>query len=210
MRCGSLRTIRKIYHGGMSRLPIPALLMAGVTAGQTGHYVAIHVPAGVDSAGVFIRYILAGEELGGVVQTRPGVDDYVIVTTHGDHAAERIKAVIYAPFCAMQTLDIPLSDNLNSDGSFRLMIPDLSDDRKDGEIQIWAKDRTSGEDVAQLIPLGAANLTTRMGGLKIQKTFPAEIRFGPCSIPGPSALIDREGFSRRPADDHCDRQQLIV
>ena len=239
--------------------------MAAAAMGQTpAHYVRIHVPENVPPEKVFIRYILESEELGGVVDARPGVTDYLISTTRGDHAAALFKALLYAPGCAIQTLDMHLSDGSNpredfvcrpvanatiagrltesqrlgqhrvrlqsmyvapwaqsflgigsvqvsfpvgdaadveADGHFRITVPVLRDD---GEIQIRAKDRTSGEDVGQIVPAGTPDVRTRMGGLKIQAEYPAEMVFTPCGS-GQPYLIDREGFARRTRDDRCDR-----
>ena len=233
--------------------------------GQTAaHYVAVHVPDNVPSEKVFIRYILESEDLGGVVDTRPAVTDYLISTTRGDHAAALFKALVYAPGCAIQTLELQLSDQTNpredfvcrpvanatiagrltesqrlgqhrvrlqavyaapwaqsflglgnvqvsfpvgdaadaeADGQFRITVPVLRDD---GEIQIRAKDRTSGEDIGQIVPAGTPGLKTRLGGLKIQAEYPGDMVFTPCGS-GQPHLIDREGFARRVRDDRCDR-----
>ena len=82
------------------------------------HYLAIDLPNEVSSESVFIRYILAGEELGGWVQPRPSVTSYIIGTTREGQSATRIKAVLYAPDCAIQTLDLPLSNSNNPRYSF--------------------------------------------------------------------------------------------
>jgi hypothetical protein len=103
---------------------MPALT-AGFCVGQVlqpparpAHYIAIDIPEAVNSESVFIRYILAGEELGGWVQPRPGVSSYIIGTTRGGQSAARIKAVLYAPGCSLQTLDLPLSNSTNPHYSF--------------------------------------------------------------------------------------------
>jgi hypothetical protein len=183
------------------------------------HYVAIDLPSEVSSENVFIRYILAGEAIGGLVQPRSGVSAYIISTTRGDGSAAGIKAVLYAPGCAIQTLDIPPSNSnntqhpfvclrlgsvgiagkvlqperftghevnvqaryiarwaqpflglgdillsipvgdvasLSADYRFHMSVPDLARDPlagapdHPGDIQLWAKDKTSGDDVAQL------------------------------------------------------------
>jgi hypothetical protein len=237
------------------------------------HYVAIDLPSEVSSENVFIRYILTGEVIGGLVQPRPGVSAYIIGTTRGDRSAPGIKAVLYAPGCAIQTLDIPLPDSnnprysfvcrplgsvgiagkvlqaerltlhevnvqaryiarwaqpflglgdilvsipvgdapLSADYRFHLSVPDRARDPlagapdRAGDIQIWAKDKTSGDDVAQLLPGGPTTLTTRMGGLKIQREYPAETVFVPCATPRSLALIRRDGFTIRTGDykDPC-------
>ena len=92
------------------------VFLAGVCSGQipqsTGRpprYIEIKLPDGVISESVFIRYILSGEELGGWVQPHTGVSSYFISTTHAGRPAARIKALLYAPGCAIQTLDVPVS-----------------------------------------------------------------------------------------------------
>jgi hypothetical protein len=261
------RTCRfRTYDGGMRRfLLLMAAAAMGQTPGQTpAHYVGIHLPDGVPSEKVFIRYILESEELGGVVDARAGVTDYLISTTRGDHAAALFKALVYAPGCAIQTVDLKLSDQSNpredfmcrpvanaaisgrltesqrlgghavrleavyvapwaqsflgignvrvsfpvgdaadieADGRFRITVPLLRDD---GEIQIRAKDRRTGQDVGQIVPAGTPSFKTRMGGLKIQTEYPGETVCTPCGD-DQLHLIDREGFARRPLDERCDR-----
>jgi hypothetical protein len=252
-----------------------ALPTASVGLSQMpAHYIRIDIPRAVSSESVFIRYILAGEELGGWVQPRPGVSSYIIGTTREGQSASGIKAVLYAPGCAIQTLDIPLSNannpqysficqplgsvwivgkliqperlsgrevqlharyiarwaqsflglpaeipltiplgevaSLSADNSFRISVPDLSRDPLAaawdhlGELQIWAKDKSNGDDVAQLVPRGSPTFKTRMGGLKIQSDYPPETAFAPCALPRrPLVLVDREGFSVREFSDPC-------
>ena len=62
---------------------------------------------------VFIRYRLAAEKLGGWVQPHSGVSSYFISTTHEGRQATRIKALRYAPSCAIQTFDLPVSSSNN-------------------------------------------------------------------------------------------------
>jgi hypothetical protein len=71
--------------------------------------IEVRLPAGVNSETVYIRYVLAGGSFGGLVQARPGVASYFISTMAGERAATGIKALLYAPGCALQTLDISLS-----------------------------------------------------------------------------------------------------
>jgi len=252
------------------------VLTAGACLSQIpAHYVAIDIPSGVRSESVFIRYILAGEELGGWVQPHAGVSSYIIGTTREGQSATRIKAILYAPGCAIQTLDLPLSNSnnprysffcqpltgvwiagkltqterlagrevnlqaryiarwaqsflgigadipvtirvgdvayLSADNSFRISVPDLSRDAlagaadHPGELQIWAKDKAAGDDVAQLTPAGSPSFKTPMGGLKIQSEYPPETVFAPCAANAPRVLLDREGFSIRAFGDPCDR-----
>jgi len=229
----------------------------------------------VISESVFVRYLLAGEEFGAWVQPHPGVSSYFITTTHEGRPATRIKALLYAPGCAIQILDLPVSGSnnqqysficrpllsvsiagaltrsdrlygrevklqakyvarwaqsllelgdgivtaipvgdvayLSPDGRFRLSVPDLSQDPlagasdHPGELQIWARDKTSDDIVAQLIPAAPRAIKTRMGGLKIQSEYPSETVFAPC-VANPRQLHDATGFALRPgASDSCDR-----
>lgn len=104
----------------MTRLPVRffgALVMAaGVASSQApqppqdlSHSLEIRLPSGVSSDRVFIRYALTGDKLGGWVQPRSGTSSYFIDTTSGGRSAAWIKALIYAPGCAIQTFDVPLS-----------------------------------------------------------------------------------------------------
>lgn len=255
------------------------VLTAGICSGQPPasrpHYVEIKLPPAVISKTFFVRYGLTGEDLGGWVQPLSGVSSYVINTTLDGRPATGIKAILYAPGCAMQTLDLPLSGSTNpqysficqpvrsisiagalirsdrlygrevtlhakylarwaqaflgldesivtsipvgdvaylsADGHFTLVIPDLSQDPlagaadHPGDLQIWAKDRTSEVIVAQLTPTGPQLIRTRMGGLKVQNEYPSEIVFAPCAA-NPPQRHDRIGFAIRPdVSDACDR-----
>ena len=71
--------------------------------------IEISLPTGVNSETVYIRYVLAGGSFGGLVQARPGVSSYFVSTMAGERAATGIKALLYAPGCALQTLDLSLS-----------------------------------------------------------------------------------------------------
>src|SRR5580692_2246295 len=104
----------------MPRLAARFLRMLIVTLGMCAVWVAypqdhptrsleISLPAGVKSETVYIRYVLAGVSFGGLAQTGPGVSSYFISTMAGERAATGIKALIYAPCCALQTLDLSLS-----------------------------------------------------------------------------------------------------
>jgi hypothetical protein len=97
------------------RLLLPAffLMVLGATGQNPRHFVTIHLPQGVPSEKVYIRYILESEELGGTVAPRPGVMEYVISTARGEHAVALFKALVYAPGCAIQTVSLELSDQTN-------------------------------------------------------------------------------------------------
>jgi len=87
-------------------------------AQMPAHYLEIRLPSGVDSARFFGRYRLSGDDFGGWLQTAPDVNSYVIDTTVHGHPASSIKAILYAPGCAIQTLDLPLSRSENAQYSF--------------------------------------------------------------------------------------------
>jgi hypothetical protein len=104
----------------MPRLAARFLRILILTLGICGLWVAypqdhptrsieISLPAGVKSETVYIRYVLAGGSFGGLVQARPGVSSYFVSTMAGKRAATGIKALLYAPGCALQTLDLSLS-----------------------------------------------------------------------------------------------------
>jgi hypothetical protein len=65
----------------------------------------------VISENVFVRYRLAGQDLGNWVQPHSGVSSYFISTMDQGRATTRIKALVYAPGCAIQTFDIPVSSS---------------------------------------------------------------------------------------------------
>jgi hypothetical protein len=250
----------------MRRVLASALLAAGACSGQIpSHYLEIKLPSGVSSERFFARYVLTGESFGGWIEPRPGTSSYVIDTAHEGRPATGIKAILAAPGCAIQTLDVPLSgaDNpqysfvcrpvkdiiiagtvtradrfyqrpvrlqaryvarwvqqflglgddfvtvipvgdaveLSREGRFRLTVPDLSRERA-GEIQIWAKDKTSGATVAQLLPTGPALQTTTLGSMQ---EYPFAATFAACAANRPG-IHDQEGFAFRPdGNDACDR-----
>jgi len=103
----------------------PLFLMAAVCSGQSpqpaarpSHYIEIKLPRSVSSESVFVRYRLIGEEYAGWVQPHPGVSSYFISTTHEGRPVIRIKALLYAQGCAIQTLDLPVSGSNNLEYSF--------------------------------------------------------------------------------------------
>ena len=101
------------------------LLVAGICSGQSpqpaarpSHYIEIKLPRWVNSESVFVRYQLVGEVYVGWVQPHAGVSSYFISTTYEGRPVTRIKALLYAPGCAIQTLDLPASGSNNQQYSF--------------------------------------------------------------------------------------------
>ena len=99
--------------------------MAGACSGQIpqppagpSRYIEITLPRKVASERVWIRYLLAGDEFGGWVQPHPAVSSYFISTTREGRPATGIRAILYAPGCAIQTLDLPLSESNGGRFSF--------------------------------------------------------------------------------------------
>jgi hypothetical protein len=107
---------------------------------------------------------------------------------------------------------IPVGDLAypTADSHFRLFVPDFSQDPlagaadRPGALEIWATDRTNGATVALLIPTAPMDVKARMGGLKIQSTYPPELAFALC-LANSSQAHDSFGFALRPgAGDACD------
>lgn len=76
---------------------------------KPAHFIEVKLPLGLPSQSVFVRYVLNGEELGGWVQPPSGVSSFLISTTLGGRPATRIRALLYAPGCAIQAVDLRLS-----------------------------------------------------------------------------------------------------
>jgi hypothetical protein len=88
------------------------VLAAVVCSGQVpAHYVEIKLPPEVKSENFFARFIFSGQDFGDWIRPRPGVSSYAISTMIESRPATGIKAIFYAPGCAIQTLDIPLSES---------------------------------------------------------------------------------------------------
>ena len=101
------------------------VLVAGICSGQSpqpgavpSHYIEIKLPRWVNSENVFLRYQLVGEQYTGWVQPHPGVSSYFISTTYEGRPVTRIKALLYAPGCAIQTFDRPVSGSNNQGYAF--------------------------------------------------------------------------------------------
>ena len=101
-------------------MPLPAarfspalVLFTCICSAQNPHFIEIKLPPDTPSETVFIRYLLAGDDFGDWVRARPGVSSYFIGTTRQGHPATRLKAILYAPGCAIQTLDLPVLASTN-------------------------------------------------------------------------------------------------
>jgi hypothetical protein len=71
--------------------------------------VEITLPASVASERLFVRYVLGGQDFGGAVYGPSNVSSFGISTVADGHPADRIKAILYAPGCDIQTLDVKLT-----------------------------------------------------------------------------------------------------
>jgi hypothetical protein len=85
-----------------------SLFLLPLCSAQTAPYVEIKLPVGVRSETVFVRYAL-DNDFGGWVDPHPDLSSYFINTTRQGIAAARFRALIYAPGCAIQTVDLPTS-----------------------------------------------------------------------------------------------------
>jgi hypothetical protein len=71
--------------------------------------VEITLPASIASERLFVRYVLGGQELGGAVYGPPNVSSFGISTVADGHPADSMKAILYAPGCEIQTLDLKIT-----------------------------------------------------------------------------------------------------
>ena len=147
-------------------------------------YIEIQLPPGFDSARFFVRYALAGDDFGGWIQPRPNVSSYVIGTTHEGRTASRIKALLYAPGCAIQVLDLPVSGPGSQRYSFICRsLPDLPlggviirTDRLFGRkvrLQAYYAARWASsfldiaDEIVTLIPIGETDDISASGGFRL-------------------------------------------
>jgi hypothetical protein len=79
-------------------------------SGGAGAYVTITLPAEVRSETIFVRYVL-DDDFGGWLQPRAGVSSYFISTSRQGTPANRFRALIYAPGCMLETIDLPVSSS---------------------------------------------------------------------------------------------------
>jgi hypothetical protein len=81
------------------------LVLSTLVCSAQPAYVEVKVPHGVRSETMFVRYVM-NDDFGGWVQPLPGVSSYFIAIRQGAPAA-RFRALLYAPGCAIQTVDLP-------------------------------------------------------------------------------------------------------
>jgi hypothetical protein len=72
-------------------------------------HIEIKLPPSVPSEGFLVRYVLAGQDLGGWVHAPSGVPSFGISTMFDGRPATGMKAILYAPGCAIQKLDLKFS-----------------------------------------------------------------------------------------------------
>lgn len=249
--------------------------LASLCAAQVPQtYLEIRLPGGVLSENVLIRYVVAGDDLGGWVKAQAGLPAYRISAIRNGAIASGIKAIVYAPGCGIETIDVafpepgnrnyafvcrpigsvrisgkimqaellakrdvvlqakylahwapavlgiggevPLTIPLGGptplapEGRFEFAVPDFASDpgarARLSEIQIWAVDKSDGTNVAQLFTQGKADAKTRASGLRVQRAYPAEIAFTPCTTGSADRVLhNREGFAIRSESGPCDR-----
>jgi hypothetical protein len=160
------------------------ILAAGISLSQTSSYLEIQLPPGFDSGHFFVRYVLAGDDLGGWIQPRPNVASYAISTTHEGRTASRVKALLYAPGCAIQVLDLPVSDPNSQPYSFICQsLPDvplagtvIRLDRLFGRkvrlqayyVARWASSFLGiADEIVTLIPIGDTGDISASGGFRL-------------------------------------------
>jgi hypothetical protein len=138
---------------------------------------------------------------------------------HGEKIALRARYIAYWAAGFFGTTDgmvvsIPVGNIAypSADNHFRLSLPDFSQDplagARDhaGSLQIWATDRADGNPVALLVLAERVSaIKTKMGGLRIQDTYPPKLVFTPCTA-NPEPIRDQFGFTLRPrSKDACDQ-----
>jgi len=108
-----MRTPRRAVLG--STILIACVCSAQITP---THSLRIQLPPEVKSETFFARYTLSGQDLGGWVQARAGVDIYSIETMERGRPAGGIRALLWAQGCAVQTMDMSLLGQTQPDYRF--------------------------------------------------------------------------------------------
>ena len=89
------------------RLGLCFVALASLCAAQVPQtYLEIRLPGGVLSENVLIRYVVAGDDFGGWVKPQAGLPAYRISAIRNGVVASGIKAIVYAPGCGIETIDV--------------------------------------------------------------------------------------------------------
>jgi hypothetical protein len=132
---GGLSLLEKPYHIGMSArlmLWFSALMAVSVCCAQTPPATfEFRIPDQVRPQDAFIRYVITGDDFGGWINTKPGVSSYH-VNIEGRRTSS-IRAIFYAPGCAIEMVDIALQSTVNRQHSFAC--EPLATEQVDGKVQ---------------------------------------------------------------------------
>lgn len=92
---------------------------------------------------------------------------------------------------------------IGEDNRFRFLIPDFASDpvTASGAMNIWAKDRATGDRVAILIPAGSK---TNINSVEVGHEYPVNRAFVACGVSG-TAIRDNIGFALRESEPRCGR-----
>jgi hypothetical protein len=181
-------------------------------SGNPAAYVAITLPVGVRSETLFVRYVL-DNDFGGWLEPHPGVSSYFISTKRRGTPASRFKALVYAPGCQIQTVDLltegpavprysfvcePLR-NVTLTGT--LMKPDRLDGRE-LNVQVkyvarWAQQFFGlGEGILTDIPLGGIERASAKGSFQLSlPDLSADPLAGTSDHPGELQLLGKDPIS---------------
>jgi hypothetical protein len=197
---------RSMRAGGTGSLL--TLFLVSICSAQPAAYVEIKIPVGVRSETIFMRYTL-DNDFGGWVEPRPDVSSYFIRTTRQGVAAARFRALIYAPGCAIQTVDLPTSGPAVPRYSFmcepvpnvRLMGNLIESDRLNaGKTRLevkyvarWAAGFLGiGEDLTTDIPVGGTRYAAKDGSFEISLPDFSEDPMASASDPGEFQILTRD------------------
>jgi hypothetical protein len=184
------------------------LFLVSICSAQPAAYVEIKLPVGVRSETTFVRYALDGD-FGGWVQPRPDISSYFISTKREGAAAARFRALVYAPGCAIQTVDLPVSGPAVPRYVFvcqpvpnvRLMGNLIKSDRLNArEISLdvkyvarWAAGFLGiGEDLTTDIPVGGTRYAADDGSFEISIPDFSEDPMASASDPGEFQILTRD------------------
>jgi len=131
------------------------------------------------------------------------------ITLQAKYVARWAQRFLRIDESLLTTIPVGEPTDLSRDGKFQLAVPDFAADPiagapdHDGEIEIWARDKSTGDLVALLVPTVPASLKVHVGGLKIQRAYPEEVIFTPCAS-ARAQVHDSIGFAHRPdRSDAC-------